>query len=163
MPHGNAVLARRRLARISNWCGSAGAIGTQYIRPQIDRYQPGLRWSPTPPLTFGVYESAPQRESNQFSQQHHSLEAQRYLLSVCVSGRCVPCRESFLYLHCRREQSLPYENSKSKGPGVCGNLPKTLHGALVAAPTVVRASSTSWYVNKPRSNYEQLQFRPGIT
>ena len=45
------------------------------------------------------------RESNQFSQQHHSLEAQRDLLSVCVSGRCVPCRESFLDLHCRREQS----------------------------------------------------------
>ena len=59
--------------------------------------------------------------------------------------------------------SLPYENSKSKGPGGGGKMPKTLHGALVAALTVVRASSTSWYVNKPRPNYEQLQFRPGIT
>ena len=42
----------------------------------------GCARAATPPLTFGVYGSAPQRESNQFSQQHHSLEAQRDLLSV---------------------------------------------------------------------------------
>ena len=154
MPHGNTVFAGKRCARKSNWWGSAGAIGTQSIRPRIDRYQQGLRWSPTPPLTFGVYGSAPLRNRTS-SLSNTTPWRPSEICSVFACQEDVfhvvnpflifisDVSRAHFYANEVRDVyvSLPYENSKSNGLGVSGKMPKTLHGALVAA-----LSSTSWYM-----------------